>query len=193
MDGVVPFEKYPVCGYKRSAIAFARNFYWTPSAPSLSIEVMQETIAAGNDFQQKLAEIGTMVVRTLTDIAVSVMFGLTLVALASLADALQLTPTKGATVREILRFANQYTDLPQWWWVGLYALLAGASALFARVYPQPHRLPVEATFSLLSRDDTRTYPTVRAAVSDDHRPTTSRGLLSPSRDSSTTALLMSSA
>lgn len=138
--------------------------------PSSSIEVMQTTIAAVDQFEQKLAGVDAdsryqirramnryspTAVRALTDIAVSVMLGLTLVALVSLADALHIPQTKGATVRETLRLANQYADLPQCWWIGLYALVAGVSVLLARVYPQPDRLPVEASFSLLSRDDTR--------------------------------------
>lgn len=129
-------------------------------------------------------------VRALTDIVVPLMLGLTLVALVWLGDALRTPSAGGANVREALRLAGMYANQPQWWWIGLYVLAAGASVLFARLYPQPDRLPVEATFSLLSRDDNRAYPTVRAAVSHHHRPTTSRGVLNPSRASSTTALLM---
>jgi hypothetical protein len=165
MSRVDPFVEHPVCSYKRSAIAFARKFYWTASAPSSNIEVMQSTIAAVDHFQQTLTDIGAddryrmrramnkgslIAVRALADIAMSVMLGLTLVALVSLADALHLLPTKGAALREVLRWANQYTDLPQWWWLGLYALLAAASVLFARVCPRTDGLPVEVTFSLLS-------------------------------------------
>jgi hypothetical protein len=89
-------------------------------------------------------------VRVLSDITVSLVLGLTLVALVWLADALHISSTEGATVREALRLAGNYANLPQWWWIGLYMLMAGASVLFARVYPQPGRRPVEATFSLLS-------------------------------------------
>jgi hypothetical protein len=93
-------------------------------------------------------------VRALTDIAVSVMLGFTLVALMWLTGALHMPSTEVATVREALLLADKYADLPQWWWIGLYVLMAGASVLFARLCPQPGRLPVEATFSLLSRDAT---------------------------------------
>jgi hypothetical protein len=89
-------------------------------------------------------------VRAVTDIAVSVVLGLTLVALVWLADALRMPSTEGATVREALRLTGKYIELPQWWWIGLYVLLAGASVLFARGYPQPDRRPVEVTFSRLS-------------------------------------------
>jgi hypothetical protein len=142
---------------------------------------MQRNVAAADHFQQKLA-----------DIAVSVILGLSLLAMVSLADALQIFPTKGATVREILRFANQYTDLPQWWWIALYALLTAASMLFAWLLPQRDRLPVEVTFSLLSRDDTHTQSTIQTAANQHHRPT-SPAVLNPSRDSSTTKLLTRSA
>jgi hypothetical protein len=94
-------------------------------------------------------------VRALDDIAVSLMLGLTMVALVWLANALRIPPGGAATVREALRLAGKHAELPQSWWIGLYVLLAGASVLFARVYPQPVHLPVEATFSLLARDDTR--------------------------------------
>jgi hypothetical protein len=131
---------------------------------------MQSTIAAVSPFQQTLADIDAdgryrmwrgmnkyspIAVRALTDIAVSVILGLTLVALVWLADTLHIPPTKGGAVREALRLAGNYADLPQWWWMGLYALVAGISVVFARIHPQPDRLPVEAAFSLLSRDDNR--------------------------------------
>jgi hypothetical protein len=90
-------------------------------------------------------------VRAFTDIAMSLTLGVTLLALVWLADALHMPPTEVATVREALRLASEYADLPQWWWIGLYVLMAGASVLFTRVYPKkPDRPPVEATFSLLS-------------------------------------------
>jgi hypothetical protein len=94
-------------------------------------------------------------VRALSDIAVSLMLGLTLVALVWLTDALHTPPTEVATVREALRLADEYADLPQWWWIGLYVLMAGASVLFARMCPQPDRVPVETSFSLLSHDDSQ--------------------------------------
>lgn len=170
MDGVVPFVAHPVCRYKRSSIALARKFYWTAWMPSSSIEAMQSTIASVIPFQQRLADFDAdgryrmwrgmnkfspIAVRALTDIAVAVALGLTLVALVWLADTLHIAPTKGGTVREALRLVGNYADLPQWWWVGLYALLAGISVVFARIHPQPDRPPVEASFSLLSRDDNR--------------------------------------
>jgi hypothetical protein len=83
-------------------------------------------------------------VRALDDIAVSVMLGLPLVALLVwlpdrldsrdielLANALHIPPAGVATVRETLRMAGKYAELPQRWWIGLYVLLAGASVLFA--------------------------------------------------------------
>lgn len=95
-------------------------------------------------------------VRALSDIAVSLMLGFTLVALVWLTDALHMPPTEVAMMREAVRLVGKYADLPQWWWIGLYVLMAGASVLFARVCPRPGRLPVESTFSLLSpRQDTR--------------------------------------
>jgi hypothetical protein len=93
------------------------------------------------------------VVRALSDITVFVMLGFTLVALVWLADALHMPhmpPPEAATVQEALRLTGEYADLPQWWWIGLYALMASASVIFARVCPQPRQLPAEATFSLLS-------------------------------------------
>jgi hypothetical protein len=89
-------------------------------------------------------------VHALTDITVVLLLGLALVALVRLADALRMPSTEGVSLQEALRLAGQYANLPQWWWIGLYVLLAGASMLFARVYPQPDCPPVEATFSLLS-------------------------------------------
>jgi hypothetical protein len=89
-------------------------------------------------------------VHALADITVFLLLGLALVALVWLADGLRMPSTEGVSVREALRLAGQYANLPQWWWMGLYALLAGVSVLFARAYPQPDRLPAEATFSLLS-------------------------------------------
>jgi hypothetical protein len=89
-------------------------------------------------------------VRVLIDIVVPLTLGVTLVALVWLGDALRTSSTQGATVREALRLAGNYANLPQWWWIGLYVVVAGASVLFARLYPQLDRLPVEATFSLLS-------------------------------------------
>jgi hypothetical protein len=83
-------------------------------------------------------------VRALDDIAVSVMLGLPLMALLvwlpdrldcrdieQLADALHIPPAGVATVRETLRMAGKYAELPQRWWIGLYVLLAGVSVLFA--------------------------------------------------------------
>jgi hypothetical protein len=83
-------------------------------------------------------------VRALDDIAVSLMLGLPLMALLvwlpdrldyrdieTLADALHIPPAGVATVRETLRMAGKYAELPQRWWIGLYVLLAGASVLFA--------------------------------------------------------------
>jgi hypothetical protein len=94
--------------------------------------------------------------RALTDIALSLVLGLTVVALVWLTDALHMAPTDVGFVRQALHLAGKYADLTQWWWIGLYVLMAGASVLFARVYPRRNRQPVEATFSLLSpRQDTR--------------------------------------
>jgi hypothetical protein len=83
-------------------------------------------------------------VRALDDIAVSVILGLPLVTLlvwlpdrlesrdiGLLADALHIPPAGVATARETLRLAGKYAELPQRWWIGLYALLAAASVLFA--------------------------------------------------------------
>jgi hypothetical protein len=89
-------------------------------------------------------------VRLLIDIVLPLTLGLTLAALVWLGDAMRIPSTQGATVREVLRLAGNYANLPQWWWIGLYVVVAGASVLFARLYRQPDRLPVEATFSLLS-------------------------------------------
>jgi hypothetical protein len=97
-------------------------------------------------------------VRALTDIAVSVMLGLTLVALVWLTDAMHMPPTEVAIVREALRLAGNYAELSQWWWIGLYLLMTAASVLFARVYRQPRHQPVEATFSLLSPRQDTGYP-----------------------------------
>jgi hypothetical protein len=82
--------------------------------------------------------------RALDDIAVSLMLGLPLMALLvwlpdrldyrdieMLADALHIPPAGVATVRETLRSAGKYVELPQRWWLGFYVLLAGASVLFA--------------------------------------------------------------
>jgi hypothetical protein len=78
------------------------------------------------------------------DIAVSIMLGLPLMALLVwlpdrldcrdielLADALHIPPAGVATVRETLRMASKYAELPQRWWIGLYVLLVGVSVLFA--------------------------------------------------------------
>jgi hypothetical protein len=89
-------------------------------------------------------------VRALADIAVSLMLGLTLVILVWLTDALHMPSIEITTVQEAVRLASKYADLPQWWWIGLYALMTGVSLLFARVGRRPDRLPVEGTFSLLS-------------------------------------------
>lgn len=89
-------------------------------------------------------------VRALADIAVSLMLGLTLVILVWLTDALHMPSIELTTVRQAVRLASKYADLPQWWWIGLYALMTGASLLFARVGRRPDRPPVEGTFSLLS-------------------------------------------
>jgi hypothetical protein len=80
----------------------------------------------------------------LDDIAVPVMLGLPLMALLVwlpdrldyrdielLADALHIPPAGVATVREALRLAGKYAELPQRWWIGLYVLLVGVSLLFA--------------------------------------------------------------
>lgn len=89
-------------------------------------------------------------VRALANIVVSLTVGLTLVILVWLTDALHMPSIEITTVREAARLVSKYADLPQWWWIGLYALMAGASLLFARVGRRPNRLPVEGTFSLLS-------------------------------------------
>jgi hypothetical protein len=94
-------------------------------------------------------------VRALTGIAVSLLVGVILVALVWLADALHIPPAEGVTVQEALRLASKYAELPQWWWIGICVLMAATSVLFTRVYPQPRRLPVESTLSLLAHDDTR--------------------------------------
>jgi hypothetical protein len=78
------------------------------------------------------------------DIAVSVMLGLPLMALLVwlpdrldcrdielLADALHIPPVGVATVRETVRLAGKYVELPQRWWLGLYVLLAAVSVLLA--------------------------------------------------------------
>jgi hypothetical protein len=85
-----------------------------------------------------------MAVSALDDIAVSLMLGLPLAALLVwtpdrlnlrdielLAGALHLPPTAVAAVREALRLGSKYTNLPQWFWISLYTLLAGASVAFA--------------------------------------------------------------
>jgi hypothetical protein len=86
----------------------------------------------------------SLIAVALDDIAVSVMLGLPLMALLvwlpdrldcrdieMLADALHIPPAGVATVRETLRLAGKYAELPQRWWLGLYVLLAGVSVLFA--------------------------------------------------------------
>jgi hypothetical protein len=88
--------------------------------------------------------------RALADIAVSLMLGLTVAILVWLTDALHMPSIEVTTVRQAVRLASKYADLPQWWWIGLYALMAGASLLFARVGRRSNRPPVEGTFSLLS-------------------------------------------
>jgi hypothetical protein len=92
-----------------------------------------------------------VVVRALDDIAVSAVLGLPLMALLvwlpdrldcrdieQLADALHIPPAGVATVRETVRMAGKYAELPQRWWIGLYVLLAGVSVLFAM---RPGMLP----------------------------------------------------
>jgi hypothetical protein len=86
----------------------------------------------------------SLIAVALDDIAVSVMLGLPLMALLVwmpdrldcrdielLADALHIPPAGVATVRETLRLAGKYAELPQRWWLGLYVLLVGVSVLFA--------------------------------------------------------------
>jgi hypothetical protein len=86
----------------------------------------------------------SLIAVALDDIAVSVMLGLPLMALLVwlpdrldcrdielLADALHIPPAGVATVRETLRMAGKYAELPQRWWIGLYVLLVGVSLLFA--------------------------------------------------------------
>jgi hypothetical protein len=86
------------------------------------------------------------------DVVVSVMLGLPLMALLVwlpdrldcrdievLADALHIPPAGVATARETLRLAGKYVELPQRWWIGLYALLVGVSVLLA---VRPGLLPV---------------------------------------------------
>jgi hypothetical protein len=97
-------------------------------------------------------------VRAVTDIAVCLILGLALATLVWLADAMHMAPTEVAIVREALRVLGNYAELTQWWWIGLYLLMAGASVLFARVCRQPRRQPVEATFSLLSPRQDTGYP-----------------------------------
>jgi hypothetical protein len=97
-------------------------------------------------------------VRALTDIAVCLLLGLTLVTLVWLTDAMHMAPTEVAVVHEALRVLGNYAELTQWWWIGLYLLMAGASVLFARVCRQPRRQPVEASLSLLSPRQDTGYP-----------------------------------
>jgi hypothetical protein len=86
----------------------------------------------------------SLIAVALDDIAVSVMLGLPLMALLVwmpdrldcrdielLADALHIPPAGVATVRETLRLAGKYVELPQRWWLGLYVLLVAVSVLFA--------------------------------------------------------------
>jgi hypothetical protein len=86
----------------------------------------------------------SLIAVALDDIAVSIMLGLPLMALLVwlpdrldcrdielLADALHIPPAGVATVREALRMAGKYAELPQRWWIGLYVLLAGVNVLFA--------------------------------------------------------------
>ena len=83
-------------------------------------------------------------VSALDDTAASLMLGLPLVTLLvwmpdrldcrdieQLADALHIPPVGVAAVREALRLAPKYTDLPQWLSISLYLLLAAASVAFA--------------------------------------------------------------
>jgi hypothetical protein len=112
--------------------------------------------------------------RALDDIAVSLMLGLPLMALLVwlpdrldcrdielLADALHIPPAGVATVRETLRMAGKYADLPQRWWIGLYVLLAAASVLLAVC---PGLLPAVM----------RWFPRLRImpSINVDHRVTT---------------------
>jgi hypothetical protein len=86
----------------------------------------------------------SLIAVALDDIAVSIMLGLPLMALLVwlpdrldcrdielLADALHIPPAGVATVREALRMAGKYAELPQRWWIGLYVLLVGLSVLLA--------------------------------------------------------------
>jgi hypothetical protein len=191
MDGLVPFVKPSLCGYKRSAIALAPNFYWTAALPSSNIELVPRTCPSPNPVSMTACYVagalvpltaaailtlgardtlGTpatvgllfpvavwLAVRTwramttysltavaLDDTAVSLMLGLPLVTLLvwmpdrldcrdieQLADALHIPPVGVAAVREALRLAPKYADLPQWWSISLYLLLAAASVAFA--------------------------------------------------------------
>ena len=86
----------------------------------------------------------SLIAVAIDDIAVSVMLGLPLMALLVwlpdrldcrdielLADALHIPPAGVATVRETLRLAGKYVELPQRWWLSLYVLLVAVSVLFA--------------------------------------------------------------
>jgi hypothetical protein len=123
---------------------------YTPGAPATAGLLIPAAVWLVVRTRRAMNRCSLIAVRALTDIAVSLMLGLTLVALVWLTDALRMPSIEVATVREAVRLAGEYAELPQWWWIGLYVLMAGTSLLFARVSPRPDRLPVEATFSLLS-------------------------------------------
>jgi hypothetical protein len=122
----------------------------TPSAPATAGLLVPVAAWLGVRTRRAMSRCSAIAVRALADLAVSVMLGLTLVALVWLTDALHMPSIEVVTVREAMRLAGEYAELPQWWWIGLYVLMAGTSLLFARVSPQPNRLPVETAFSLLS-------------------------------------------
>ncbi|MBO0879195.1 MAG: hypothetical protein J2P17_02185 [Mycobacterium sp.] len=122
----------------------------TPGAQSAVEMLLPAPTWLGVRARRAMNRCSVISLRALADIGVSLTLGLTLVTLVWLTDALHMPSIEVATVRQAVHLASRYADLPQWWWIGLYALMTGASLVFARVGRRPDRPPVEGTFSLLS-------------------------------------------